>query len=127
MFEGLRAHQAATPRTPVLGFAIRGRRSLYTMGSKFRSTSVRMTWPDICRSSEYLGRWVALDNVLFAQGVSQPAEADVVDDDEDLAALIARIRAADRTACAILFVEHEPEMPVSVRRRSPLPPRNAHR
>jgi hypothetical protein len=92
------------------------------MGSKVRLMVARMTWPDICNTTELLGRWVALDNVRYTQG-SQPAEADVVDADEDLAELCARIRAADRTACAILFVEREPIPPVSIRRPSPPPPR----
>lgn len=96
------------------------------MGSKVRLTAARMTWPDICNSTDLLGRWVALDNVRYAQGSSQPAEADVVDADDDLADLCARIRAADRTACAILFVEREVATPVSVRRPSPPPPRAAH-
>lgn len=96
------------------------------MGSKFRVMAARMTWPDICSTSELLGRWVALDNVRYAQGSTQPAEADVVDADEDLADLCARIRAADRTACAILFVERESAVPASIRRPSPMPPRAAH-
>lgn len=96
------------------------------MGSKFRWLSVHMTWPEICRSSELVGRWVALDNVRYVSGSSQPTEADVVDADEDLADLCARIRAEDRTACAILFVEREPEVPTSIRRPSPPPPREAH-
>jgi hypothetical protein len=83
-----------------------------------------MTWRDICRSEEFLGRWVALDNVRYAQGSSQPAEADIVDADEDLADLCARMREADRTACAILFVEDEPPVPASVH-RSHLPWRRA--
>ena len=87
---------------------------------------MHMTWPDICRSSDLVGRWVALDNVRYACGTSHPAEADVVDADEDLADLCARIRAADRTACAILFVEREPDLPLSIRRPSPPPPRAAH-
>jgi hypothetical protein len=93
------------------------------MGSKIRLLAIRMTWPEICRSTELLGRWVALDNVRYAPGSQQPAEADVVDADEDLADLCARMRAADRTACAILFVEKEPATPPSVRRPSPPPPR----
>lgn len=85
-----------------------------------------MTWPEICSSTDLLGRWVALDNVRYAPGSSQPAEADVVDADEDLADLCARMRAADRTACAILFVEKEQPAPASIQRPSPPPPRAAH-
>ena len=86
-----------------------------------------MTWPDICRSEQYRGRWVALDNVRYDQGTSQPLEADVVDADEDLADLCARMRASDRTSCAILFVDEEAATLQSVRRPSPMPPRAAHR
>ena len=86
-----------------------------------------MTWADICHADEYLGRWVALDNVRYAPGGAQPAEADVVDADEDLADLCARMRASDRTSCAILFVESEAVSLQAVRRPSPLPPRAAHR
>ncbi|MCC6554392.1 MAG: hypothetical protein IT372_15550 [Polyangiaceae bacterium] len=86
-----------------------------------------MTWPEICRSEELLGRWVALDNVRYAQGSSQPTEADVVDADEDLADLCARMRESDRTACAILFVEDEAvTLPNARRAASPIPPRAAH-
>lgn len=96
------------------------------MGSKIRLAATRMTWRDICRSEEFVGRWVALDNVRYAQGGSQPAEADVVDADDDLADLCARMREADRTACAILFVEDDPGMPASVQRSTTLWRRAAH-
>lgn len=76
-----------------------------------------MTWQQVCSSERFRGRWVALDNVRYAAGSSAPVEADVVDADEDLAELCSRMRAADRTSCAILFCE-EPQPPVSV--RSPL-------
>ncbi|MEZ4300552.1 MAG: hypothetical protein R3B70_36780 [Polyangiaceae bacterium] len=77
--------------------------------------SPRMTWLEVCSSDRFRGRWVALDNVRYATGSTAPVEADVVDADEDLAELCARMRAADRTSCAILFCE-EPLPPVSVRR-----------
>jgi hypothetical protein len=93
------------------------------MGSKFGWLAIRMTWPEICRAEELLGRWVALDNVRYAQGSSQPAEADVVDADDDLADLCARMRESDRTACAILFVEEDTPAPANPRRLSPIPPR----
>lgn len=88
--------------------------------------SPRMTWSEVCCSDRFRGRWVALDNVRYAAGSSAPAEADVVDADEDLAELCSRMRAADRTSCAILFCE-EPLPPTSVRRpvSSPRAPRRA--
>jgi hypothetical protein len=80
-----------------------------------------MTWPDISRSDDYRGRWVALDNVRYDQLTSQPIEADVVDADEDLAELCHRMRAADHTSCAILFCDEEPYVAASVRRPAPMP------
>jgi hypothetical protein len=68
---------------------------------------------------------VALDNVRYAAGSTVPVEAEVFDADEDLAALCSRIRAADRTACAILFCE-ESMPPTSVRRPSSSPRRAMH-
>jgi len=86
------------------------------MGSRSQTAS-RMEWRVICGSEEYRGRWVALDNVRYDPITSQPLEADVVDADEDLADLCARMRSADRTACAILHCdEEETYRPVAVRR-----------
>jgi hypothetical protein len=73
------------------------------MGSK--RAAARMTWPEMCRSEEYRGRWVALDNIRYEPSSTQPQEADVVDSDEDLGELCSRMREADRTACAILFCQ----------------------
>jgi hypothetical protein len=84
------------------------------------SPAARMTWLEICRSERFRGRWVALDNVRYEAGSTVPVEAEVADSDEDLAALCSRMRAADRTACAILFCD-EPPPPVTVRRPSPSP------
>ena len=66
-----------------------------------------MGWREICQSDEYRGRWVALDNVRYDPMTSMPLEADVVDADEDLADLCARMRAADHTACAILHCDED--------------------
>ena len=97
------------------------------MGSISRMMATRMSWPDMCRAEQFRGRWVALDNVRYTPGSTRPSEADVVDADEDLADLCARMRETDRTSCAILFcMEDTPTMP-NVRRPSPLPPRPAHR
>ena len=99
------------------------------MGSRSRIAAARMTWPDMCSSDQFRGRWVALDNVRYAPGSSKPAEADVVDADEDLADLCSRMREADRSSCAIVFCSEEvcaaPGM--NLRRPTPLPPRPAHR
>ena len=85
------------------------------MGSKSRS-GVRLLWREICRSEQYRGRWVALDNVRYDPVTSQPLEADVVDVDEDLGDLCTRMRESDRTACAILHCEDEGFAPTSFRR-----------
>ena len=67
----------------------------------------RMTWRQICRSEDFRGRWVALDNCRYDQATASPTEGDVVDVDEDLAELCRRMREADKTHCAILFCEDE--------------------
>ena len=87
--------------------------------------SPRMTWSEVCSSDRFRGRWVALDNVRYAAGSTVPVEAEVFDADEDLAELCSRVRAADRTACAILFCE-EATPPMSVRRPSISPRRAMH-
>lgn len=97
------------------------------MGSTRSVTVSRMAWPDICRADQFRGRWVALDNVRYLAGSTKPAEADVVDADEDLADLCARMRESDRTSCAILFCSEDACAMPTVRRPSPLPPRPAHR
>ena len=67
----------------------------------------RLTWRQICRSEDYRGRWIALDNCRYDQGTASPTEGDVVDADEDLAELCRRMREADKTHCAIAFCEDE--------------------
>ena len=62
----------------------------------------RMSWADMRRSSDLVGRWVALDNVRVAPGTTEPLEADLIDVDDDLVELCARIRAGERTCCRIL-------------------------
>lgn len=90
------------------------------MGSRSFS-GVRRSWSEIARSREFQGRWVALDNVRYEPGTSQPAEAEVVDSDEDLADLCARMREADHTSCAIVFCEDESFVAASVRRPESAP------
>jgi hypothetical protein len=84
-----------------------------------------MMWPDICRPEQYGGRWVALDNVRYDPSTGTPLEADVVDADEDLADLCARMREADRHACAILFCDEDVYGEPVSRRPSQMPPRAA--
>jgi len=66
-----------------------------------------MTWPELCRSEQFKGVWVALDNCRYDKATLQPIEGDVVDHDEELADLCARLREAGRGSCAILFCEDE--------------------
>jgi hypothetical protein len=84
-----------------------------------------MMWLEICRSEEYCGKWVALDNVRYDPSTSQPMEAEVVDADDDLADLCARMRASDRTSCAILHCEDEDTYPPMTMRRPTHAPRAA--
>jgi hypothetical protein len=112
--------------SPTLGFRVAPRAPSVAMGPQDApSPGARMSWPEICRSDRFRGRWVALDNVRYETGSSLPSEAEVADSDEDLAALCSRMRAADRTACAILFCD-EPPPPVTVRRPA-TSPRSARR
>jgi hypothetical protein len=85
----------------------------------------RMLWQHICCSAEYRGRWVALDNVRYDPTTTQPMEAEVVDSDEDLADLCARMRESSRTSCAILFCEEEASFAPTPIRMLQVPPRAA--
>ena len=68
----------------------------------------RMTWPEIQRSDEYRGRWVALDNCRYDARTAQPVEGIVIDADEDLVELCGRIQESENKHCAILFCEEAP-------------------
>lgn len=67
----------------------------------------RMTWPEICHAEEYQGRWVALDHCRYDQATMQPIEGDVVDSDDDLGSLCARMREAGMSSCAIRFCDSD--------------------
>jgi hypothetical protein len=69
--------------------------------------TTRMTWPELCRSGQFTGLWVALDNCRHDANTLQPIEGDVVDADPELAELCARMRETGRTSCAILFCEED--------------------
>jgi hypothetical protein len=86
----------------------------------------RLTWPQICESEQYRGRWVALDECRYDARTAQPVEGSVVDADEDLVALCARIQANDNKHCAILFCEERPRDDTPPSRRTPTPPRAYH-
>ena len=72
------------------------------MGTRKRFSAFRAFWNDLCSTADFSGRWVALDNVRYRSGSDEPVEVDVVDVDDDLAELVNRMRAADRTSCCVL-------------------------
>jgi hypothetical protein len=78
-----------------------------------------LPWSDLCRSSDFAGMWVALDNCRFDADTRQPIEGDVVDSDGDLAALCGRMRETGRAHCAIIFCDDEV---LVENRRSTVPP-----
>lgn len=80
----------------------------------------RLTWPEVRLREDYQGRWVALDRCRYDAKTAQPVEGDVVDSDEDLAELCARMQRSRAKHCAILFCDVEAEMPVSSRRPTPV-------
>jgi hypothetical protein len=92
--------------------------------------TARLTWPQLQRSDEFRGLWVALDNCRYDARTAQPVEGSVVDADEDLAELCSRIRSEDSRHCAIVFCEADAEAvaamaPESQRSSSPSYPPNA--
>jgi hypothetical protein len=64
-----------------------------------------MTWPEFCRSNQFKGYWVAIDNCRYDQFTHQPVEGDVVDSDEELSELCARMREAGQSSCTIVYCE----------------------
>jgi hypothetical protein len=79
----------------------------------------RMTWPQICRTAEFKGLWVALDNCRYDEATMKPIEGDVVDSDEELAALCGRMREARKCSCAILFCDSDVLIQQQVAQSSP--------
>ena len=72
-----------------------------------RSDMQRMTWDEICQTNDLRGRWIAMDECQFDEATGRATEGLVVDSDDDLAELCARIRESDRTNCSILFAGDE--------------------
>lgn len=66
----------------------------------------RMSWAAICRSEDYGGQWVALEQCRYDDD-RRPLEGAVVDADPDLATLCSRIRGSEHRHCAILFAGEE--------------------
>lgn len=67
----------------------------------------QLSWPEAARSGQYRGQWVALDNCRYDRSSNQPVEGDVVDSDEDLAELCARLQQSSRSKCTILFCDED--------------------
>lgn len=86
----------------------------------------RMTWPELCRSGQFKGLWVALDKCRYDQETRQPIEGDVVDSDEELSTLCARMRAAGHCSCAILYCEDDVLVESERMTPPPLSERPAH-
>lgn len=80
------------------------------MGSK---SGVRQTWVEICSCGDYRGRWVALDGVRYEESTTRPAEGTVIDSDDDLAQLCARLRSENRRCCAIVHADEDQPPPMS--------------
>ena len=74
----------------------------------------RLTWGEIRRNASFRGRWVALDECRY-DGRAEPLEGSVVDSDEDLVSLCARIQRGGHHRCAILFCGDDACAPARVR------------
>ncbi len=61
-----------------------------------------MAWEDICRDATWQGRWVALDDCAYNEAGEATAGL-VVDYDDNLAELCARLSADRRKRCSIVF------------------------
>jgi hypothetical protein len=77
-------------------------------GDDEMSTS-KMSWETICHSAEFRGRWVALDDCRYDEETGRAMEGSVVDVDDDLVELCARIRESEWKHCAILFCSEDGE------------------
>lgn len=64
--------------------------------------TVPMAWEDICRDSTWQGRWVALDECAYDEA-GQATAGLVVDYDDNLAELCARLSAERRKRCSVVF------------------------
>ena len=61
-----------------------------------------MQWEDICRRSDWQGRWLALDDCAYDEA-GHATSGLVVDYDDDLAELCARLSAERRQRCSVVF------------------------
>ena len=61
-----------------------------------------MAWEDICREASWQGRWIALDECAYDESGRATAGL-VVDYDDNLADLCARLSAKRRKRCSVVF------------------------
>ena len=64
--------------------------------------AVAMAWEDICRDETWQGRWVALDECAY-NAAGEATAGLVVDYDDNLAELCARLSAERRKRCSVVF------------------------
>lgn len=78
------------------------RRRTSSINFKGDSEAAPMAWADICREAAWQGRWVALDSCAYNEAGEATAGL-VVDYDDDLAELCARLSAERRKSCSVVF------------------------
>ena len=61
-----------------------------------------VAWEDICRDAAWQGRWVALDDCAYNEA-GETTAGQVVDYDDNLAELCARLSAERRKRCSVVF------------------------
>ncbi len=66
------------------------------------SESGPMAWSDICEDETWQGRWVALDDCAYNDAGEATAGL-IVDYDDNLADLCARLSAERRKRCSVVF------------------------
>lgn len=66
------------------------------------SESDPVSWEDICGDASWQGRWVALDECAYNEAGEATAGL-VVDYDNNLAELCARLSAERRKSCSVVF------------------------
>ena len=62
-----------------------------------------VAWEDVCGDESWQGRWVALDGCAYNEAGEATAGL-VVDYDDNLAELCARLSAERRKSCSVVFV-----------------------
>jgi len=71
-------------------------------GPAYKNVQPCMAWEDICREATWQGRWVALDECAY-DDAGEALAGQVVDYDDNLADLCARLSAERRKRCSVVF------------------------